>query len=59
MAAGSAEAHSVIAQASVSDPKTKAAIDTVVALNRIAALIESGKSIDQELLRAMQNAILL
>ncbi len=58
MAAGSAEAHSVIAQASVSDPKTKAAIDTVVALNRIAALIESGKSIDQELLRAMQNAIL-
>lgn len=58
MAAGSAEAHSLIAQSSVADPRTKAAIDAVNALNRIATLLESGKAVDDQILRALSEAII-
>jgi len=58
MAAGSAEAHSLIAQASTSDPRTKAAIDAVNVLNRIAAVLESGKAVNDQMLRALNEAII-
>lgn len=58
MASGGAEAHSVISRAATADPRVKAAVDAAAALNRIERLLEAGRTISEQQLRAMREAIL-
>jgi hypothetical protein len=58
MAAGSREAHAMITEANLADPKTKAAIDALKVLDTIAQLLREGKTVNEQSLAALKKAII-
>jgi len=58
MEAGSREAHTIITRSMIADPKTKAAIDAARALDAIQKQLETAGKVSEEMLRALQEAII-